>query len=110
MALLLYFRKPVGWQYTTFVFVGVNSCCLILITISYSLLFYTVRKTQSKTPVLVQDIELAGRFFLMVFTDVLCWAPIIILKISVLCGYELSSKYEPIFDACYLIRGNKITQ
>lgn len=65
----------------------------MLITVSYSLLYWTVRNTQNKTPLLKKNIELAARFFLMVFTDVLCWAPIIILKGFVLGGSELSSKH-----------------
>ncbi|CAL8124554.1 unnamed protein product [Orchesella dallaii] len=85
-------RFPVGWQYTSFVFIVVNSCCLLVITVSYSLLYFTVRKTQQKTtltPVYVTNKKFASRFFLMVFTDVLCWAPIIILKAAVLYGYVL---------------------
>ncbi|ODM95884.1 Relaxin receptor 1 [Orchesella cincta] len=104
-------RYPVGWQYTSFVFIVVNSCwyekkiChfqsiftidkkiifffLLVITVSYSLLYYTVRKTQQKTPVFMTNKKLASRFFLMVITDVLCWAPIITMKAIVLYGYVL---------------------
>ncbi|CAG7734725.1 unnamed protein product [Allacma fusca] len=79
-----------GWEFSAFVFVGLNSICLILIAISYGKLFYVIRQTRMSTPIFIRDMEMAFRFFLMVVTDFICWLPIIAFKVAVLYGYEIS--------------------
>lgn len=89
-------RYAVGWEYTAFVIVGINSICLLVIAYSYTMLFRDIMKSQWKTQMQgrnkKQNANMALRMFLIVFTDVLCWAPIILLKVAVLRGSVLSGK------------------
>ena len=44
-------------------------------------LFLSIRRTRHATPLATNEIEIAVRFFFIVFTDCLCWMPTILLKI-----------------------------
>jgi len=47
----------------------------------YTALFLSIRRTRHATPLAPNEIEIAVRFFFIVFTDCLCWMPTILLKI-----------------------------
>ncbi|XP_035707422.1 relaxin receptor 2 [Folsomia candida] len=83
----------IGWEYTAFVIIGLNSACLIVVAISYSKLFCVIQTTRLSTPRDTKDIEMAVRFFLMVFTDCMCWLPIILLKIYALGGHQIPKEF-----------------
>ena len=57
---------------------------VFVIVLVYSLLFLSIRRTRHATPLAPNEIEIAIRFFFIVFTDCLCWMPTIILKILAL--------------------------
>ncbi|KAI0237394.1 Relaxin receptor 1 [Lamellibrachia satsuma] len=82
-----------GWQYSAFVFIGVNSVAMVTIMCCYAALFISIQSTRSKsqtTFTAVNDLTLARRFFVIVFTDALCWIPIIVIKILALVSVTIS--------------------
>lgn len=81
---------PLGWQYSAFMFLGVNLYLLIMIAILYTALLISIWRTRQATPLSLFDCEFAVRFFFIVLTDALCWAPIIVVKIWVFFNYNIS--------------------
>ncbi|PNF42877.1 hypothetical protein B7P43_G12895 [Cryptotermes secundus] len=74
-----------GWQYSAFIFLGVNFSGLVLIAVLYTWMFVSIWKTRHATPLSsVGDFEFVIRFFFIVLTDAGCWAPIIVLKLIAL--------------------------
>ncbi|KAK2584560.1 hypothetical protein KPH14_006929 [Odynerus spinipes] len=82
----------VGWQYSTFIFLGVNLLGLITIGYAYVGMFASIWRTRHATPLSVGDTEFALRFFLIVLTDATCWAPIIVLKILAMMKYPVPAE------------------
>ncbi|XP_037942709.1 relaxin receptor 2-like [Teleopsis dalmanni] len=81
---------PLGWQYSAFMFLGVNLFLLLMIALLYTVLLISIWRTRKATPLSFLDCEFAVRFFFIVLTDALCWAPIIIFKIWVFFKYNIS--------------------
>ncbi|XP_065371042.1 relaxin receptor 2 [Calliphora vicina] len=81
---------PLGWQYSAFMFLGVNLFLLVMIALLYTALLISIWRTRKATPLSLLDCEFAVRFFFIVLTDVLCWAPIIVVKIWVFFNYNIS--------------------
>ncbi|KAI4501344.1 hypothetical protein M0802_003717 [Mischocyttarus mexicanus] len=79
----------IGWQYSAFIFLGVNLLGLITIGYVYVGMFASIWRTRHATPLSAGDMEFALRFFLIVLTDATCWAPIIILKILAMMKYPV---------------------
>ncbi|XP_047351478.1 relaxin receptor 1 isoform X3 [Vespa velutina] len=82
----------IGWQYSAFIFLGVNLLGLITIGYVYAGMFASIWKTRHATPLSVGDMEFALRFFLIVLTDATCWAPIIVLKILAMMKYPVPAE------------------
>ncbi|KAH8360182.1 hypothetical protein KR093_011127 [Drosophila rubida] len=80
-----------GWQYSAIVFLGINLLLLVMIALLYTALLISIWRTRSATPLSLLDCEFAVRFFFIVLTDVLCWAPIIAMKIWVFFQYNISN-------------------
>lgn len=70
-----------GWEYSAFVFLGVNFLAFAVIMVSYCGMFISIQRTRKKTTLFKNDMAFAKRFFFIVFTDALCWIPIIIIKL-----------------------------
>lgn len=83
---------PLGWQYSAFVFLGVNLVLLLTIAVLYTALLISIWRTRKATEVSKFDFEFAIRFFFIVFTDAMCWAPIMATKVIVFFNYEISGK------------------
>ncbi|XP_035704191.1 relaxin receptor 2 isoform X2 [Folsomia candida] len=90
LCLPLHIHNPYdsGWEYSFFLFVLINSCAFIFMCFAYIKMFevirdstLTTRSTQQK-----QDSILAKRFALVVVTDFLCWAPIVVAKVVGMSG------------------------
>ncbi|XP_076379565.1 leucine-rich repeat-containing G protein-coupled receptor 3 isoform X2 [Megalopta genalis] len=79
----------IGWEYSAFIFLGLNLTGLITIGYVYTGMFVSIWKTRHACSLSVRDSEFALRFFLIVLTDAACWAPIIILKIRALMKYPI---------------------
>ncbi|XP_067141420.1 relaxin receptor 2-like isoform X2 [Centruroides vittatus] len=74
-----------GWQYSAFIFLGINFSAMMMIIILYLRMFHIIRRDRQKSrPVMLkkhEDAVLALRFFFIVLTDCLCWIPIVVIKI-----------------------------
>ncbi|KAK2188561.1 hypothetical protein NP493_128g02025 [Ridgeia piscesae] len=82
-----------GWKYSAVIFIGVNSVAMATITCCYAALFVSIQSTRTNsqpTSAAVSEMTLARRFFVIVFTDALCWIPIIVVKILALASVSLS--------------------
>ncbi|XP_045028948.1 LOW QUALITY PROTEIN: relaxin receptor 2 [Daphnia magna] len=84
----LHIHEPsaLGWQYSAFLYIGINGSCVLVIVGVYTALFVSIRRTRTATPLAPNEIEIAVRFFFIVFTDCLCWMPTIVLKIMALAN------------------------
>lgn len=83
-------RYPLGWEYSAFMFLGLNLFLLMMIAILYSALLFSIWRTRRRTPLPLLDYEFIIRFFFIVLTDFLCWAPIIATKIWVFFSFKIS--------------------
>ncbi|XP_011869599.1 PREDICTED: relaxin receptor 1 isoform X2 [Vollenhovia emeryi] len=79
----------IGWEYSAFIFLGLNLIGLMIIGYVYIAMFASIWRTRRATPLSVGDSEFALRFFLIVLTDAACWAPIIALKILAMMKYPV---------------------
>ncbi|KAL6254455.1 hypothetical protein P5V15_014525 [Pogonomyrmex californicus] len=79
----------IGWEYSAFIFLGLNLVGLVIIGYVYVAMFASIWRTRRATPLSVGDSEFALRFFLIVLTDAACWAPIIALKILAMMKYPV---------------------
>eukprot|EP00057_Strongylocentrotus_purpuratus_P023686 XP_011678160.1 PREDICTED: relaxin receptor 2-like [Strongylocentrotus purpuratus] len=81
-----------GWEYSAFLFLGVNTTTFFVIVVSYTAMFLSIRKTRRAAAQcgVKDDMAYAKRFFFIILTDSLCWLPIAILKIMSLYNYIIS--------------------
>ncbi|KAG7174854.1 Relaxin receptor 2-like 4 [Homarus americanus] len=79
--------------YSALIFVGLNQIGVVLILMSYTGMFCSIRRTRANTP-LSWAIESSPCFFFIVFTDCLCWTPIIILRIMALADIPITRQYQ----------------
>ncbi|KYM83432.1 Relaxin receptor 1 [Atta colombica] len=79
----------IGWEYSAFIFLGLNLIGLMIIGYVYIAMFTSIWRTRRATPLSVGDSEFTLRFFLIVLTDAACWAPIIALKILAMMKYPV---------------------
>lgn len=90
VCLPLHIHDPFGqaWEYSTFLFCGVNFIAFLFIFFAYINMFFTIsnskiglRCTQQQ-----QDRNIAKRFAFIVGTDFLCWVPIVFIKVIAMAG------------------------
>lgn len=86
---------PVGWQYSAFLFFGVNLFLLVVMMALYSGLLYSIRRTSRATPLPFKDCEITIRFFFIVLTSASCWVSIIGFKLLAFVGYEFGREWVP---------------
>ncbi|OXA60100.1 Relaxin receptor 1 [Folsomia candida] len=84
-----------GWEYSFFLFVVINSFAFAFICYAYYKMLRiiqtsttSIRSTQQK-----QDGMLAMRFGIVVLTDFLCWAPVIVSKTLAMLGVPIQSDF-----------------
>ncbi|EFX72488.1 hypothetical protein DAPPUDRAFT_290667 [Daphnia pulex] len=79
-----------GWQYSAFIFLGVNSLCVLVVICTYVGLFVSIRRTRGQTPLAnPNDMDFVLRFFFIVLTNIMCWAPVYVLRLLVLLKYPV---------------------
>ena len=81
--------SKVGMIFSIALFTGLNLVCFLIIGYCYFAIFIYVRQTAQKagrSPNLNNEIHMAMKIFLIVFTDFCCWVPIGILSILTLAG------------------------
>ena len=88
-----------GWQFSIGIFHGMNFMCFMFIFVAYAYLFHVVKKSTDQTKNFTHgqkpnqnDIALARRLTLVVFTDFLCWVPINSMGKSVNGPYSLDAE------------------
>lgn len=87
-----------GWQYSAFVYLGINFLAVVIIIALYVHMYaMIINGRQISRPVSRfrdekrEDAILAIRFFFIVITDCLCWIPIVVIKIMALANFNISS-------------------
>lgn len=80
--------KAKGWEYSSFIFLGINLGSFAFIAYAYLAMFYAIHMSAVtlRTSRECQERSLVKRFFFIVVTDFMCWVPIIIIKIIALGG------------------------
>ncbi|KAI8508769.1 peptide receptor 1 [Branchiostoma belcheri] len=91
----LHLHEPygAGWEYSAFVFLGINFTSLTIILCAYIGMFISIHRTRRsvKSPLsLLSDMSFAKRFFFIVLTDSLVWIPITVLKFLALTNAPIS--------------------
>ena len=81
-------RKPSGWEYSLFIYLGLNGGAFLAIVIMYMGMFIGIRRTHAaaRSPQLKDDLAIAKKMILIVATNALCWFPTIALAIYCLLG------------------------
>ena len=85
LALPLTSERPAGWEYSVAIFIGVNLAAFIVMLICYSTMYLIASSAQvqarRQTESRMREIQLALRMAFLVFSDMCCWMPIIIIGI-----------------------------
>ncbi|XP_035682256.1 relaxin receptor 1-like isoform X1 [Branchiostoma floridae] len=91
----LHLHEPYGngWEYSAFIFLGINFTSLTVILFAYIGMFISIHRTRRslKSPLsLLSDMSFAKRFFFIVLTDSLVWIPITVMKFMALTNAPIS--------------------
>ena len=81
-----------GWQYSVFVFLVLDLFSMVAILFCYVGMFVSIQRTRKRVHTTSRDTSFAKRFFVIVFTDALCWIPIITIKLLAFSGITISGK------------------
>ncbi|XP_076466235.1 relaxin receptor 1-like [Babylonia areolata] len=84
--------KARGWEYSSFLFLGINLASFAFIAYAYGAMFWSIHRSAIPLRTSRESKErcLVKRFFFIVITDFLCWIPIIIIKLIALSGVSVS--------------------
>lgn len=88
-----------GWQFSAFIFLGLNFPAVLLIIFFYARLFIIIKRDRELTrPALLgrvdhEDMVLAFRIFCIVATDCLIWLPIVTIKLLAFLSIPISGKW-----------------
>ncbi len=88
LALQIHDPYSKGWEYSAFLFCGLNSAAFLFITYAYISMSLTITSSAHglRTTQQQQDRNIAKRCGFIVGTDCLCWMPIVVIKILALAG------------------------
>ncbi|XP_054714728.1 relaxin receptor 1-like [Uloborus diversus] len=93
VCLPLQIHDPFGqaWEYSTFLFCGLNLAAFLFILFAYLSMFFTIShsKIGLRSTQQLQDRTIAKRFAFIVGTDFLCWVPIVLIKVIAMAGVEI---------------------
>ncbi|CAL1282315.1 unnamed protein product [Larinioides sclopetarius] len=93
VCLPLHIHDPFGqaWEYSTFLFCGLNLAAFLFILFAYISMFFTIShsKIGLRSTQQLQDRTIAKRFAFIVGTDFLCWVPIVLIKVIAMGGVEI---------------------
>ena len=87
LALPLTDTRPAGWAYSVALFLFVNLAAFIVIVFCYGAIFMTVNRSGKNVgggKNRSEELHLAVRMSLLIFTDFFCWMPIIIMGLLAL--------------------------
>ncbi|PFX25534.1 G-protein coupled receptor GRL101 [Stylophora pistillata] len=83
-------NKPIGWEYSVFLFLALNFSSFMLIFVLYLVMFFKIQKTREMSGAGNAVTSIGTRMVFIVLTDFSCWIPIIIIGIASLLGMEAS--------------------
>lgn len=83
-------NKPMGWEYSVFLFLALNFASFMLIFVLYLVMFFKIQKTRQMSGAGNAVTSIGTRMVFIVLTDFSCWIPIIIIGIASLLGMEAS--------------------
>lgn len=88
LALQIHDPYSKGWEYSAFLFCGLNSGAFIFIAYAYISMSITITSSAIglRTSQQQQDRNIAKRCAFIVGTDCLCWMPIVAIKMLALAG------------------------
>ena len=91
LALPLTTDRPDGWEYSVALFLGVNLFAFVIMLVCYISIYFTAKASslqagRSQSDVRAREIELALRMAFLVFSDMCCWMPIVMMGILSLSG------------------------
>ena len=91
-------KLPNGWEYSVFVFVGINGLSFLVIVTLYVLVFISINKIQraARSPDQRDELEIARKMLLIVCTDAACWLPVIGIGIHCLQGNVISMRVNTV--------------
>ncbi|PRD20911.1 UNVERIFIED_CONTAM: G-protein coupled receptor [Trichonephila clavipes] len=94
VCLPLQIHDPFGqaWEYSTFLFCGLNLAAFLFILFAYISMFFTISNSKIglRSTQQLQDRTIAKRFAFIVGTDFLCWVPIVLIKVIAMGGNDVS--------------------
>ncbi len=105
LALPLTRYRPAGWEYSVALFLCLNLVAFCIVFICYMAIFWTVKnsgKELSKDSNR-EDIRLALRMGLLIFTDFCCWMPIIFMGFLSLTGWVTLSNEAYVWIAVFVL-------
>lgn len=90
----LHIHEPymTGWQYSAMVFIGINGVAFVIMVVCYAGMFCSIRHSQKVSGRKI-DMAISKRLFLLVFTDALCWIPIIAIKTLAFANIGITGWY-----------------
>lgn len=99
LCLPLHIDQPftAGWQYSAFIYLGINFSAVIIIIALYAHMYtMIIDGRQTSRPVLLrsekrEDAILAIRLFFIVVIDCLCSIPIVVIKVMALANVSISA-------------------
>lgn len=83
--------KTKGWEYSVSVFIGLNFFLFMFITVAYLSIFISRVWVKNQSANTRRETGLAKRVFFIIFTDCLCWMPIIVFGLRSV----LEENYKP---------------
>ena len=83
-------NKPIGWEYSVFLFLALNFASFMLIVVLYLVMFLKIQNTREMSGAGAAVSSIGTRMVFIVLTDFSCWIPIIIIGIASLLGMEAS--------------------
>ena len=106
LALPLTDTRPAGWAYSVALFLFVNLAAFIVIVICYSGIFIAVKKSRRNVGAgknRSEELHLATRMALLIFTDFFCWMPIIIMGLLEFTGQEMIPSETYVWTAVFVL-------
>ncbi|XP_056633888.1 relaxin receptor 2 [Diorhabda sublineata] len=94
VCLSLHIHEPyaMGWQYSAVMFILLNTLALIFICYAYLRMINEIKSSgvACRSTRQSQDTDkVAQRFGIIVFTDCLCWVPVVLVKLVALSGISI---------------------
>ncbi|XP_076115699.1 uncharacterized protein LOC143083057 [Mytilus galloprovincialis] len=93
LALPLTRDKPNGWEYSFGIFIVFNFILFLIIAVTQLVIYKEVTNPiQIRSTKKNQDLTIARKLFLVVFSDFLCWFPVGVMGLMALRGHSIPAE------------------